>query len=292
MTNQNKWQGQLSVAFLLMGILPHVAQSAPEGPSSAHSYQESLLECIAAGDSSGVVAILANKKAVKALDFKKINYETENGDTLLTLAVRKGSVAIVESLLKIGPHPDEQLTQTGRTPFMIATDGQQLDLMKVLIKKGANPNKGQVTGFYPIHVAAALGSVILTEFLLKNGADPMQKDGEGKTPYYYSNILYREKIKMAIKNNGNPSVADSDIYSKIPNRVAQLLFAHGATHAVEIGTLKKRVKPTYPWEFVPIPRTGLKSRNNQSCGQGLMKNDWVILNLDHDLNEIDRTQSR
>jgi ankyrin repeat protein len=57
-----------------------------------------------------------------------------------------------------------------------------LQIVKMLLEAGADPNARQERGFVPLHDAAANGSIPLVELLLKHGARADVKSDEGKTP--------------------------------------------------------------------------------------------------------------
>jgi len=56
-----------------------------------------------------------------------------------------------------------------------------VDLAKVLLARGANPNLRAEGGFTPLHEAALTGQSNLALLLLEHGADITAKDSTGKT---------------------------------------------------------------------------------------------------------------
>ena len=68
------------------------------------------------------------------------------------------------------------------TPLHSATAIQHLELVRLLISKGANVNARQVNGITPLHTAAHYGNQELINILIRAGADPKIKTNDGKTP--------------------------------------------------------------------------------------------------------------
>lgn len=114
----------------------------------------------------------------------------------LNRAAFEGNLAVVQQLLTSGASIDG--TAGHQPPLMAAIEGQQWDLARWLISRGANPNAAGEAGFRPLHHAADLitdaetqngpmpqleeNLLALVSFLLEHGADPTLKDEEGSSP--------------------------------------------------------------------------------------------------------------
>jgi uncharacterized protein len=57
-----------------------------------------------------------------------------------------------------------------------------LDLLDLLLGRGASPDPPEAFGLTPLHSAAAHGNPDMVNRLLAAGADPRLKTNEGKTP--------------------------------------------------------------------------------------------------------------
>ena len=71
----------------------------------------------------------------------------------------------------------------GRTPLALSLEkgGAFAGLTELLLDFGADPN-GPVGGGTPLHLAAECGSARQVELLLERGANPLAKDGTGRSP--------------------------------------------------------------------------------------------------------------
>jgi ankyrin repeat protein len=113
----------------------------------------------------------------------------------LNRAAFEGNLVIVEQLLAGGASIDG--TASRQAPLVAAIEGQQWELARWLISKGANPNAAGDAGWRPLHHAVDLitdaetqngpmpqleqNLLSLVSFLLDHGADPSLQDEEGSS---------------------------------------------------------------------------------------------------------------
>ncbi len=115
----------------------------------------------------------------------KINVADQFGSTPIAVCVARGNKPCVEFLL--ANHADLNFRE-GRAfyssffPILMAMDTNKIDLVRLLIKSGADVN---VQGFErqsPLHVAAMKGNEELIDLLVTNKANLYIKDEDGETP--------------------------------------------------------------------------------------------------------------
>ena len=104
-----------------------------------------------------------------------VNISNGNGETSLYLAVEKALVVFVEDMLSYGGNPN--VAQSDKWPLSIACELENMTLVAMLLKAGADPNlnadtDGVVRCELPLCIAANHGNCELTELLLNYGANP------------------------------------------------------------------------------------------------------------------------
>ena len=125
-----------------------------------------------------------------------IDYQNDNGDTLLMIAVKKKHIKCIDILIQA--RADQNiLNYNGNTAFKIACAAGNLDILKKLDIKYINtPNKIQDT---PLIVAAYYGYSNIVEYLLDVGADPSIRNTAGKTALDYAQEKGREEcVKLLL----------------------------------------------------------------------------------------------
>jgi hypothetical protein len=103
------------------------------------------------------------------------------GRTDLHDAAFYGDVERVKKLLEKGANPNIQ-SENGWTPLHMAAYKGNVNVVRLLLEHGADPNIQDGNGSTPLHIAAIWGYVDVVELLLEYGADPTVKDRRGKTP--------------------------------------------------------------------------------------------------------------
>lgn len=90
----------------------------------------------------------------------------------------------VEELLKVAKTINlNELTDTGDTPLLAAIRDENIEVIDVLLKNGADPNFSDKQGWYPLHFATQKQNMEMVKLLVKHGAHIDQQDGKfGKTP--------------------------------------------------------------------------------------------------------------
>lgn len=147
------------------------------------------------------------------------NYRNNENMNALHLAVLKKDITMVKMLTRYIKNIDAR-TNGGSTALHYACNFQLIDIVTVLLEKGANQNIIELEyDFYPIFYAVVQNNVEITKLLINYGANPNNQDYMGNTIIHYAimnnhtEILYYIMNKYSIKNK-NISVYMENINSK------------------------------------------------------------------------------
>jgi ankyrin repeat protein len=140
-----------------------------------HGAKQDVFEASALGDLETVRRLAtANPGAVNSF--------AADGFYPLGLAAFFGHRAIVEFLLKNGADVKTAARNAQKvTALHGAVARRDVEIVKMLLEAGADPNARQERGFVPLHDAAMNGNTALVELLLKHGARADAKTDDGKT---------------------------------------------------------------------------------------------------------------
>ena len=129
-------------------------------------------------------------------------------DTPLLNASVNGHTEVVKLLLKFGADPNiGNYNET--TPLHKAARGGHSELVKQLLDGGAMPDKQNIYGFTVLIGAAAHGHQNTVELLLEAGADPNKSNRFGETPLIEAAWSgYESLVKLLLKKGADPTRAN------------------------------------------------------------------------------------
>jgi ankyrin repeat protein len=117
----------------------------------------------------------------------------EGKQSELIAAAARNDVKQVEALLKMGVNPNVLVDQWGENALMHAVLHGNVDMTRVLLEAGADPDlKGR--GFTPLGMAALRGHARIVRQLLKAGADVNRKSSDGNTPIIAATLMHRMDV--------------------------------------------------------------------------------------------------
>lgn len=127
-----------------------------------------------------------------------INQTNDNGFSPLILACYRGNTDVADFLIE--NVKDVNYKSREGTALAGLAIKYNKDLVEHLLKKNADPNIGDETGYTPLFWAVKSGNKDLVEQLLKYKADKTKKDSMGMTPFEYALQTNNKEIINLLKN--------------------------------------------------------------------------------------------
>jgi ankyrin repeat protein len=114
------------------------------------------------------------------------NYRNNENMNSLHLAVLKKDITMVRMLVKYIKNIDAR-TNGGSTALHYACNFQLVDIVKILLEKGAKQDIIELEyDFYPIFYAVVQNNVLITKILVEHNANPNHQDYVGNTIIHYA----------------------------------------------------------------------------------------------------------
>lgn len=118
-------------------------------------------------------------------------------------ALLDGNSVSINSLLNFSPKLAFVKDTNGRLPTHLAALKGYVEIMEILLSKGADIESNDKEKRTPLHYAAEAGSRQMVEFLLAKGALTMPEDRKRKTPKDLANMNGHGEIIDILKENLN-----------------------------------------------------------------------------------------
>ena len=137
------------------------------------------------------------------------------GNTPLHVAAEKGHVEIAKLFLEHGADPNAKEKLGGETPLYWAVSFDHTDIAKLLLKHGADPNNKSKRyiedGRAVLHLAVHTGDVDLMRLLLEKGANPNVRDRYGYTPLHIAALRgFPQVVELLLKYGADPNARNAD----------------------------------------------------------------------------------
>eukprot|EP01105_Mastigella_eilhardi_P026379 TRINITY_DN7592_c0_g1_i1.p2 TRINITY_DN7592_c0_g1~~TRINITY_DN7592_c0_g1_i1.p2 ORF type:complete len:240 (+),score=79.86 TRINITY_DN7592_c0_g1_i1:25-720(+) len=101
---------------------------------------------------------------------------------------RDGDLEHLKQVLDSGSVHVDDTDAEGRTPLLWAADSGHADVVRELLKRGANVNHQDNEGQSALHYAVTCGEAEVKQLLLENGIDTSLKDADGATALQLSSL--------------------------------------------------------------------------------------------------------
>ncbi|XP_012582826.1 PREDICTED: kinase D-interacting substrate of 220 kDa [Condylura cristata] len=138
--------------------------------------------------------------------------------------VEEENIPALKALLEKCKDVDER-NESGQTPLMIAAEQGSLEIVKELVKSGANCNLEDLDNWTALLSASKEGHVHVVEELLRCGADLEHRDMGGWTALMWACYKGRtDVVELLLSHGANPSV--TGLYGVYP-----IIWAAGRGHA-------------------------------------------------------------
>ncbi|XP_033031608.1 ankyrin repeat and SOCS box protein 3 isoform X2 [Trachypithecus francoisi] len=133
-----------------------------------------------------------------------IKMKTFEGFCALHLAASQGHWKIVQILLEAGADPNAT-TLEETTPLFLAVENGQIDVLKLLLQHGANVNGSHsMCGWNSLHQASFQENAEIIKLLLKKGANKECQDDFGITPLFVAAQYGKlESLRILISSGAN-----------------------------------------------------------------------------------------
>ncbi|TIQ26423.1 MAG: c-type cytochrome [Mesorhizobium sp.] len=142
-----------------------------------------------------------------------------DGVTALYIACESGNVELARLLIKRGADVNLPVSWQ-RTPLYAANKGGRADIVKLLLDNGADPNqvaKAQT----PLHVAAENGCLQCVIHLVEAGADVNALTLDGKPPIHLAKVSGHDDVAAYLQSHGAARPAIAPISARLASANAQ-----------------------------------------------------------------------
>lgn len=150
--------------------------------------------------------IVMKKSCKEKISEKKNN----NGDTVVRVAIEKGNLNLVKSLIECGCNKSSK-NKYGSDLLIIASYNGKLDIVKYLISIGFDKETKNKLGYTPLTCAANQGHLDVIKYLVSIGADYNVKDHKDKlTPLMWAAFSgHLENVKYLASLGADIEAKDS-----------------------------------------------------------------------------------
>ena len=152
-----------------------------------------------------------------------INGVDKQGKTALIAACESASIDVVKLLLSRGADVNPEPVRYVLPPLLCAVltdDSRRIELLNLLISKGSNLDITDTFGGTALHYASVERSFDVIKLLLDNGANPSTRDNDGCTPLHYAAYYSCIRCVKALVSRSRKGLTICDSNGNTPLHVA------------------------------------------------------------------------
>lgn len=161
---------------------------------------------------------------IKSFDTKEIARDEERamlGKQLL-IASSRNDLEKVKALIEKGADPNYRNIHN-ETPVLAACEGSAMDVLQFLLTKGASLDVKSSSDQHPIHMASAAGNEAMVKLLAQRGQNLSAQAYDGSTPLHVATRQGQADVARWLLTNKSVNVNKADYSGLTPAHIAAVM---------------------------------------------------------------------